>query len=332
MGLTIVLLLGSIVVILVAAELFTNSVEWLGKKLNLGEGAVGSILAAVGTAMPETMIPIIAILFVGGEAAHEIGIGAILGAPFMLSTAAFSVTGIAILVFSRNGGRSTQLTVNESILGRDMGYFIVVYLLAVAAAFIPSHLVKLGVAALLLALYALYVFKTLSEESSSLAGELHPLHFNTSNGTPALWKVLVQFAFALGIMIVGAKVFVGQVEVVAQVLRVPALVLSLIIAPLATELPEKFNSIIWVRSGKDTLAMGNITGAMVFQSCVPVAIGMAFTSWQLETPALVSAAIALTSTGLVLGMMQLPGLITAQMLASVGVLYLAYVGYVVVLL
>ena len=56
------LLILSFAVILTGALLFTNAIEWLGHKLNLGEGAVGSILAAVGTAMPETLIPIVAII------------------------------------------------------------------------------------------------------------------------------------------------------------------------------------------------------------------------------------------------------------------------------
>ena len=52
--------------------------------------------------------------------------------------------------------------------------------------------------------------------------------------------------------------------------------LALVVAPIATELPEKFNSIIWIRQGKDTLAMGNITGAMVFQSAIPVSVALIF--------------------------------------------------------
>ena len=52
--------------------------------------------------------------------------------------------------------------------------------------------------------------------------------------------------------------------------------LALVVAPIATELPEKFNSIIWVRQGKDTLAMGNITGAMVFQSAIPTVVALLF--------------------------------------------------------
>jgi cation:H+ antiporter len=85
----------SLVIILVGAELFTNGIEWLGKHFDLAEGAVGSVLAAVGTALPETMIPLVAIVFAGGTAGAEIGIGAILGAPFMLATLAMFVTGVA---------------------------------------------------------------------------------------------------------------------------------------------------------------------------------------------------------------------------------------------
>ena len=57
------------VVILAGAELFTNGIEWFGRKLGLAEGAVGSVLAAVGTALPETMIPIVAIVFTSGASA-----------------------------------------------------------------------------------------------------------------------------------------------------------------------------------------------------------------------------------------------------------------------
>src|SRR6185503_13574392 len=99
----VLILLVSLVVILFAAELFTNGIEWVGRHLGLGEGAVGSVLAAVGTALPETMIPLVAILLGGrgaetSDAADGIGVGAILGAPFMLATLAMFVTGIAVIL------------------------------------------------------------------------------------------------------------------------------------------------------------------------------------------------------------------------------------------
>ncbi|MDQ3999845.1 MAG: sodium:calcium antiporter, partial [Actinomycetota bacterium] len=104
---TIIELVGSLVAILGAAVLFTNAVEMLGERLNLGSGAVGSLLAAVGTALPETMIPVVALIAAAlagesaGGVASEIGIGAILGAPFLLTTLAMFVVGVSILGFRR---------------------------------------------------------------------------------------------------------------------------------------------------------------------------------------------------------------------------------------
>ena len=88
----VVLLAVSFAVILAGALLFTNAVEWAGNKLGIGEGATGSILAAVGTAMPETLIPIVAIIG-GAEGSADVAIGAIIGAPFLLATVAMALVG-----------------------------------------------------------------------------------------------------------------------------------------------------------------------------------------------------------------------------------------------
>lgn len=330
MLLSVVLLVVSIAIILIACELFVNSIEWLGKKLNLGEGAVGSILAAVGTALPETMIPMIAILMVGSEAAHEIGIGAILGAPFMLSTAAFFVTGTAVLIFSSRGRRTPLMRVNTTILGRDMRFFLIVYLIAFASAFVPWHEVKIGIAVFLVGLYGYYVIRTLGgDEGSSHGAELNPLYFSRKTAVPGLGIVVFQVLFALGMIIGGARVFVTNMEVVALAVGVSPLVMALIIAPLATELPEKFNSVLWVREGKDTLAMGNISGAMVFQSCIPVAVGLVLTEWQLDQYALASVTFALISTAMVYWTMRSRGHLTANILTMGGIFYLGFIFFVV---
>ncbi len=332
MAIDIFLLVASLLAILLAAELFTNSVEWLGRHLGLNEGAVGSILAAVGTAMPETMIPIIAILFAGGADSEEIGIGAILGAPFMLSTAAFFVTGTAVILFARSGRRPPEMSVNTEILRRDMGYFLVVYAAAILATLLPHGGYKHGVAFLLLGLYLVYAYRTLATEGE-MEETLNPLHFGRAlriqANEPPVLLTAIQFAVALAMIIGGARVFVSSLENVAHTLGAPPLVLALILAPLATELPEKFNSVLWVREGKDTLAMGNISGAMVFQSCIPVAIGVSFTPWELSQPALVSASIAIVSTGIVYLSLRRRGVLSPAVLARAGILYVAFVLYVV---
>src|SRR5688500_11456632 len=283
----LVILVGSFVIILAGAELFTNGIEWFGRKLGLAEGAVGSVLAAVGTALPETMIPIVAILFSTHEASDEIGVGAILGAPFMLATLAMFVTGVAVMIQARRRPMGDVMPVDTKVLGADMRTFAITYGLAIAAAlFLPSDPVwpKIVVAIVLFVVYAWYVKAHFEADATVDIEDLAPLRFHrfdsgrtgTPDGAPRLRAVNVQVLFALGLIIVGAVAFVDAVGTVATSLGVDEVLLTLVIAPIATELPEKFNSIIWVRQGKDTLAMGNITGAMVFQSAIPYSGALIF--------------------------------------------------------
>ena len=152
---SVVLLIIALAIILVSAELFTNGVEWFGRRYDLGEGPVGSILAAVGTALPETLIPIIAILFTGTAASDDIGIGAILGAPFMLATVAMVVTAVAVVVFHRRKRRPLAVTINEGIMRRDLSHFLIAYGLAMLAAVVHVRALHYALAAGLMLFYAL---------------------------------------------------------------------------------------------------------------------------------------------------------------------------------
>jgi cation:H+ antiporter len=352
----LVLLFAALALILLGAELFTNGIEWFGHRLNLAEGAVGSVLAAVATAMPETLIPVIAILgpvlFGGGTVnSAEIGVGAILGAPFMLATLAMFVTGLAIVIVARGGKRGTDLKINVTVLGRDVIFFVFAYALAIGTAFLPVSLsgARWAVAAALVAIYAFYVrahFTDPPEEGE--ANDLNRLHLSRlterrraveldvlpgeaqqeDRPTPRLRIIVVQVVAALALIIIGAQVFVAAVEHLSTVIGLDPRILALIIAPIATELPEKFNSVIWVRSGKDTLAMGNITGAMVFQSCLPTVLGILFTEWAFSASsalAFASAGAAFVATLLIFGSMLRRGRLTAWSLLIGGPIYLAYV-------
>ena len=332
------------VVILAGAELFTNGIEWFGRKLELAEGAVGSVLAAVGTALPETMIPLIAILFgSGSEASHDVGIGAILGAPFMLSTLAMFVTGVGVLAFRRRRPTGTRMPVDTVVLVHDIRYFVVAYALAIGAAFLPPELGagKLVVAALLIGVYAWYVKAHFEADPEVDAEDLAPLRFRRLDrrglrhnpDVPRLRVVGLQVLAALAAIIGGAWLFVGAVEHLASALGVNEIILALVIAPIATELPEKFNSLIWVRQGKDTLAMGNITGAMVFQSAIPTVVALVFApaAWTVTGDSLVafaSAGIAFLAVGGVFLPMWRRARLDGRALLVGGVFYVAYLGLV----
>jgi cation:H+ antiporter len=282
-------LLVMLVVILIAAEVFTNALEHLGEKLGISEGVTGSIFAAVGTALPETLVPLLAIFTytsatAGSGAGHDIGVGAILGAPLMLATLSLSL--MAISVWKR---RTIQghLRPERTGLLRDLNFFIFAFAIAAIAMYVPHTLavVRYGIGACMVLIYVVYVMMTL-RASKALVEEGHATEaesdmFLCRLGLPNnMAIVILQLLIGLGLLIFGAKGFINQVEGVAEIVGISALLLSLLIIPIATELPEKVNSILWIRKGKDTLAFGNITGAMVFQGTLLPAIGIMLTPWE----------------------------------------------------
>jgi cation:H+ antiporter len=336
-------LVGSFAIILVGAELFTNGIEWLGHKMDLGEGAVGSVFAAIGTALPETMIPLIAILFASSPKAHDVGVGAVLGAPFMLATLAFAVTGVVVLVSARVRSAGVEVVVKPHVVAHDVRTFMIAYGAAIALAFLPigAHLPRTIGAVLLLVGYGWYVRRHLAEEADENAAtpeplrfhrfEVHPHRLNTQD--PRVRIVLAQVIVAALLIVVGATLFVGAVEAIGATLGVDEALLALLVAPMATELPEAVNAIIWIRQGKDTLAIGNITGAMVFQATIPTAIALAFApeTWVIDAhslPAFASAAVAFASVALIAVPMIRRGRLTGRALLGGGVLYTGYVGFI----
>ena len=318
------LLIVSLGVILIGAEAFTNGIEWLGQKLKLGAGAVGSILAAVGTALPETMVPIMAFLSGGaGQEGSDIGIGAILGAPFMLATLAFFITGLTALLFRR---KNLPLMLDAKVVRHDIAFFLTVYTTAILASFLPNQLLKNGVALALLSAYGIYVIQTLRASKEEHQHEhLAPLYVAKRSNNPTMAMILGQIVLALIAIVLGAHGFVSAVQPIAVSAGIPVFVLSLIITPIATELPEKFNSVLWIRRGKDTLALGNLTGAMVFQSSVIPAIGIALTPWRLDALALWSAFLALGAALVPFLSLQRKGVIFPTSLLIGGVFYLLFI-------
>ncbi|MEI7436193.1 MAG: sodium:calcium antiporter, partial [bacterium] len=143
------------------------------------------------------------------------------------------------------------------------------------------------------------------------------------------WSVL-QVLVSLAMIVVGAHFFVGAVTHVSAVLGMSAMILSVLITPIATELPEKLNSIIWIGKGKDVLALGNITGAMVFQSSFPVVFGMLFTTWELRGATLLAGLLALISGLWMLLWLRLRRSISPWTLLAGGAFYGVFIAYVAI--
>jgi cation:H+ antiporter len=333
----------SLLVILLGAQLFTNGVEWIGEGFGLSEGMVGSVLAAVGTALPETILPFVAILGGGHVEGKEIGIGAIVGAPFMLSTLAMVVLGLSAVGFARRGRRPAEVHAEPSVIRQDLAFFLVMFALAIVAGLVEVRALDWALALGLVIAYGLYVrrhYRSPGEKrfETEAAGEIAPLLVRAwfrgalrrpaAASKPPIWASMGQTILALVLIVAAADVFVDGMTKVSAMLGVPSLVFALLVAPVATELPEQFNAVLWIRRRKDTLAMGNVTGAMVFQSSFPVSVGLLFTPWKLETAGLVAALIALAAAALVWAEITIRRRVSSWLLLANGLFYAGYVVWV----
>src|SRR5450755_4950722 len=151
----LILLLGSAAVIYFACELFVNGVEWVGHKFAVGQTATGTILAAFGTALPESVITFIAVVFGVTKAQKELGVGAALGGPLVLSTIAYATVGITLMFCRQHLPRTSATTTDFKRLSRDQGWFLVIFAFKLALGLVAfSFKPWLGV--LFLAAYAAY--------------------------------------------------------------------------------------------------------------------------------------------------------------------------------
>lgn len=212
------------------------------------------------------------------------------------------------------------------IVFRDLRFFIISYSVAILAGFVGNYPVKCLIAAFLLTYYLIYVFRTINRSLCEIEGgcELEELYFQRIFKKYNLFVIGFQIILAIGALVYFSHVFVLQITYFSHVFHLNPLILSLFLAPVATELPEMFNSVIWSKSAKDTLALGNITGAMVFQSCIPTSIGILLTPWVFNQTSILNIALVFASSLLLLGYLKIKKRVSPAILLACGAFYALY--------
>src|SRR5262245_30442556 len=212
-----ILLITSFAVILAGALLFTNAVEWIGHRLQLGEGAVGSLLAAVGTAMPETLIAIVALI--EGTKSEDVAVGAIVGAPFLLATLAMGLVGLTAYVYRRRRTQGILLRAHVPTLDRDLAFFLVFFGLGLTLGFGAPTWVRIAAGLVFVLAYPAYVRLTLLQGGEAQPEEtIQPLIMARGEGQapePRPVTAIIQFLIGLGAMVGGAHLFVEELLNVA---------------------------------------------------------------------------------------------------------------------
>jgi cation:H+ antiporter len=325
--LPIVLLLGSAVVIYLACEFFVNGVEWVGRRFAVGEQATGSILAAFGTALPESVVTFVAVVFGATAAQKQIGVGAALGGPLVLSTIAYATVGLVLICCRLRLPKTEAIRGDFRNLSRDQGWFLVIFAAKIALG-LAAFAYKPWLGVLFLAAYGAYFWKEMRGESDDEGEALEPLKLTPRAAEPKTWAAVLQTLLALGVIFLASRLFVLQLGVLGPALGVKPQLLALLLSPIATELPETLNAIIWVRQGKHRMALANISGAMMIQATVPTAFGLFFTPWILDPSLLVGAGVtALAVAAMFIAFRR--GFISRVFLTAMAGFYVLFAGIIV---
>jgi cation:H+ antiporter len=357
----IVLLTACAVAIYLSCEWFVNAVEWLGQRLNIGAMAVGSILAAFGTALPESVVTLVAVTTGPTAEIRNIGVGAAMGGPLVLATVAYGVTGAMLLLRRRSqtrihcrelvsagiGAASLEPPTRErgddgdailsdraytARLAKDQRWFMAVFVVKVALGLV-AFAIKPWLGVLFFAAYGVYFWREIRGGTSGDHDEheLAPLKLQTRAARPTTTLVLVQTLGALAVIFVASQVFVHQLDAIGPMLGLSGAVTALLLSPIATELPEIMNAIIWVRQGKTQLALANISGAMMIQATVPSGLGLLFTDWRLDHALVWSGAVTMAAIAYLLATMRANKLTPAR-LAMSALLYLIFAAGLIAIL
>ena len=172
--------------------------------------------------------------------------------------------------------------VDERRLCHDQAWFLAIFVVKVGLGLI-AFAFKPVLGVLFLLAYAAYLWREMSNDEPAVAEhELEPLKLRPQVASPSLFWAGLQTTLALVVIGFASRAFVGQLEAIAHGLGWAPQFVALLLSPIATELPETMNAVIWVRQGRERLALANISGAMMIQATVPSALGLLFTPWMFD--------------------------------------------------
>ncbi|MBV7274468.1 sodium:calcium antiporter [Clostridium sp. PL3] len=323
MIITLLIMITSALIIYFSCELFVNGIEWVGKAFKISQNAVGSILAAFGTALPESIVTFIAVVFGANSSQKDIGVGAALGGPLVLSTLAYAIVGISIIIFSSRRKLGSCINVNGEKLARDQTWFMWIFVFKIGLGLV-AFTIKPWLGFLFLIAYGVYFYKEMSSDVVEIAEELEPLKFSPKSENPKKSLILVQTIVSLVLIFVGSQMFVHNLGALSVSLGMAPHMVSLLLSPVATELPETLNALIWVRQGKENLALSNISGSMMIQATVPSALGIIFTPWMLDKSLMIAAIITFMAILLIWATLK-RSCLSAKRLSFNAVLYIIFI-------
>ncbi|MGC8644893.1 MAG: sodium:calcium antiporter [Thermoplasmata archaeon] len=248
--------------ILIASSLaLTVAIEGIGTRLRMSDSLTGAILSPMFTALPELIIVIEAIVVVGSGPGSEIAAGTIIGEPFMVSSIGIPAAVVVLLLSRKNDPEKL-----DPSLARVVILLGAVFPLMLIPHFFNSLAARILTSAILVIVYVLFMLLWKSEGEGSRR--------KISNRYLA---ILV--AFGLLMLLAGSTVLVESINIFASQSGASRELISILIIPVGTIVPETMNSLIWASKLKTNLAVSALLGEELLFTTIFPAIGMAASEW-----------------------------------------------------
>jgi len=291
-------LIGGGVLVIFAAILFTNAIEYLGYKMNWSRSFVGAVLAPLFTSFPELVVFLVAVFIYGGEAGEAIGIGTLYGQPFMASSLSYGLVGFIAIIGYYMKKRSDLVFEVERELIIPYTFITILFPLTLFPAIFPSIYTRVIGSMIFLGSYVGYIYLMYSKRITLIEEEVEKPYLDRFINNDMVSTAL-QLAISVIMLYYGSEVLVSAVDSLASLMGITPLAMSLIAIPAVTALPETASALVWGYRGRDTLSIASLVGEKILYSTFYPGIGIILTSWTYDFHAALSV-IATTVISLIL--------------------------------
>lgn len=272
--------IAGVAMLIVSSFVLTSTIEDLGKRRKFSDSFTGSVISPIFTAMPELIIIIIALVAIGNKSGSEIAAGTIIGEPFMVSAIGFPIMAIALLLSPWKKSRESL----DPVLPMSLIFIGLVFPIMLIPRFFNFVAVRVAVAISLVLLYVLFLHLIRGKESTEEALNIR------IGGSGTLVMMLV---VGVALLLVGSTALVRGIDSLSNAINVNRELITILIVPIGTIVPETMNSVVWASKGKANLAVGALTGEEIFFVTFFPALGILASQWVVTTNGIL--AISLTS-------------------------------------
>lgn len=257
---TCFLFVAGLLLIIKGGDWFIDSAAWAARITGMPEVFIGATIVSLGTTFPELMVSTTSAI--KGHA--DMALGNAIGS---------TICNIGLIL------GITNLISPSRINSRIYNIKAIFMICCTGVLMFLSQDGKIGLKDTILLLMGLiiYIFINLLEvdiKKSSYGGNKAGKH-NATAKREAITNSL-KFITGAGLVIIGARLLVDNGIIIANLLKIPEMIISLTFIALGTSLPELVTSIAALIKGHRNLAVGNIIGANILDITMVIGVSSLF--------------------------------------------------------